>query len=121
VGERPGDDHPAVGEPEQDDVIEILVQHVVDDVFDVGRQPDLWTGEVNPLAETGERWRGDVVPGVAQHWPHLAEAVRARPGAVNENVRRHAPDPTHEARIGVRGAGAPASVHGYLGRAGVVA
>ena len=38
VCERSGHHHAAVAEPEQDDVVEVLVEHRVDDVGHVGRQ-----------------------------------------------------------------------------------
>ena len=58
--------------------VEVLVEHVVDDVADVGRQVDLRAGEVRPLADPGQAGREDLVSGRRQLAADVAEAVARR-------------------------------------------
>ena len=90
VLQRSGDHHPAVGESEQDDLVETLVQHLIDDVLNVRRQRDLRTRQVRALAESREARRERLVAGRLQAAPDVAEAVCTRPGAVDEDEGTHA-------------------------------
>ena len=89
VLERAGHHEPAVGEPEQHDGIEILVENLVDDVLDVRAEPDLRACQVHALADAREARREDLMARALQPAPHVPEAVCAGPGPVDENERRH--------------------------------
>ena len=90
VLQRSGDHDPAVGEPEQHDVGEVLVEDLVDDVADVGGEVDLRAHEVDPLADAREARGEHLVALGGQEGPHLAEAVRPTPRTVHQHERRHA-------------------------------
>ena len=68
--------HPAIGESQQHDLVEILVQHVIDDVLNVRRQRDLRTCQVRALAEPGEARRERLMTGHLEAAPYVAKAVR---------------------------------------------
>ena len=89
VGEAAGHHHPAVGEAEQHDAVEVLVEDVVDDVAHVGAEVDLRTAEVGPLAEAGEAGREDVVAGALEPAADVTEAVGAAPRSMHQHVGRH--------------------------------
>ena len=63
---HPGDDGAPVAVPDQEDVLEVLVDEDVHDVLDVGVQPDRRRGEVDPLAEAGEAHPEHLVPGLLE-------------------------------------------------------
>jgi hypothetical protein len=57
---------------DQDDVVEVLDLHQVDDVGEVGVEVDLGTGKVRAFSQPGEGHRVDVVavlPQLAGHRP----------------------------------------------------
>ena len=90
VLQRSGDHDPAVGEPEQHDVGEVLVEDLVDDVADVGGEVDLRAHEVDPLADAREARGEHLVALGGQEGPDLAEPVRPTPRTVHQHERRHA-------------------------------
>ena len=60
---------------------------------DVGGQVDLGADQVHPLADPGQAGREDLVSLRLQPTPDVAEAVRAAPRAVHQDVRRHRSSP----------------------------
>src|SRR5262249_59867525 len=66
VLERPGDHQPAVGEPQQHDAPQVLIQHRVRDVGDVRGQADLRAGQVRPLTDAGQAGGEDLVPEIGR-------------------------------------------------------
>jgi hypothetical protein len=61
--EGAGHDETAIGESHEDDLVEVFVQHVVDDVADVRRQVHLRARQVDPLADARKARREHVVAG----------------------------------------------------------
>jgi len=90
VLQRARDHAPAVGEAEQHDPVEILIQHHVDHIGDVGGQAHLRAGQMDPLADASQAGREHLVPGRSQRRADLTEAVRAAPCAMHQDKRRHA-------------------------------
>ena len=89
-----GDDGTAVGEADQDDGVEIFVEHVVDDVGHVRAQADARAGQVHTLADAGQARRVRLVARLPQRSSHEVEAVGAAPRPVHQHERRHAQDTT---------------------------
>src|SRR6188768_4069418 len=87
--ERAGDDEAAIGKSDQDDVVEILVQHVIDDVADMRAEADQRAGKVHPLADAGQARARHLVPFGAEQSAHMPEAMGAAPGAVNQDEFSH--------------------------------
>jgi hypothetical protein len=84
----------AVGEADQDEIVEVFVEDVVDDVGDVGCQPDPRTGQVHTLTDTGQARRVRLMPRRPQLPPHEMKHVGAAPGPMNQHEYRHAGDTT---------------------------
>jgi hypothetical protein len=82
----------AVGEADQDEIVEVFVEDVVDDVGDVGCQPDAWTGQVHTLTDTGQARRVRLMSRRPQLPPHEVKPVGAVPGPMNQHEDRHASD-----------------------------
>ena len=59
--QAPGDDESAVGESEQDDDVEILVERLVDHVLHVRRQVHLRARQMGPFADAGQARREHLV------------------------------------------------------------
>ena len=91
VLEGTGDDEPAVGEAEQHDPGQILVQHLVDDVADMGAEVDHRAGEVGPLADAGQARGEHLMARRRQPAPNVTEPVGPAPATVHQHVRRHPP------------------------------
>ena len=93
VGQAAGHDGTPVREPEEHDVVEVLVEDLVDDVGDVRAQRDLGTREVGPFADAGEAGREHVVVLGPQQRSDVTEPVGPAPCAVHQHVGRHVPAP----------------------------
>ena len=87
---------------DESDVGEVVVDHDVDDVVDVGREADVRARQVLPLTETRERRCDDAMAGGAEQRRNLPPAPPAEPGGVDEDVDtfRHPgfPDPSPQFR-----------------------
>ena len=78
----------------QDEIVEVFVEDVVDDVGDVGCQPDAWTGQVHTLTDTGQARRVRLMSRRPQLPPHEVKPVGATPGAMHQHEHRHPGDTT---------------------------
>src|SRR5689334_4079115 len=83
--ERARDDEAAIGESDQHDLVQILVEDVVHDVADMRAEADLRAGEMNALADAGQAGARHFVSRGAEQGPHMPKAVGAAPSAVNQN------------------------------------
>ena len=91
VFQAPGDDDPAVGEPDQDDVVQVLVEDHVGDVGDVRGEAHLRARQVGSLADPGQARGEHDVTGGGEETADVPEAVRPFQRSVDQHERRHAP------------------------------
>ena len=87
--ERRRHDRAPVRVPDQDDVTEVLEQHEIDDIVNVGREIDLWADEVDSLADSRQARREDLVTVGRQEPTNLPPAMSATPTTVNKDERSH--------------------------------
>ena len=73
--ERAGDNEAAVGKSDQHDVVEILVQHVIDHVADMGAEAHQRTGKVYPFTNPRQARRRHVVAFGAKQPAHMSKTV----------------------------------------------
>ena len=92
VLEGAGHDHAAVGEAEQHDVGQVLVEDRVHHVEHVGGQVDLRRRQVGALSDAGQGRGEHLVPRLAQRPADQTEAPRPAPRPVHQNNCRHGAD-----------------------------
>jgi hypothetical protein len=95
---HPGDDHPPVAPADEHDILQVFVLEDVDDVDDVGVKIDVGVAKVDPLAETREGRRENIVPGSAQERRELFPALPAAAGALNQYECCHRTPPAVDHR-----------------------
>jgi hypothetical protein len=74
--------------PDQNDIVQIVVEKKRLDVFDVGLEIDLGTEEMGTFPEPREGRRHDAVPEANESRHKLLPTPAAMPAAVHENKRR---------------------------------
>ena len=88
-----GHHHAAVGEPDENDLRRVLIEHRVDNVFDVNRQVDMRTRQMSALTDPGEA-RGDyLMARLPKPRPYRPPRVGSAPRSVNQHKRRSALHP----------------------------
>ena len=92
VLEGAGHDHAAVGEAEQHDVGQVLVEDRVHHVEHVSGQVDLRRRQVGALSDAGQGRGEHLVPRLAQRPADQTEAPRPAPRPVHQNKCRHDAD-----------------------------
>jgi hypothetical protein len=93
-----GDDHPAVAPADEHDILEVFVLQDIDDVLDVGVEVDVGVAKVDPLAETREGRREDIVPGSAQERRQLLSTPPATAGTLHQDECGHRTPPAEDHR-----------------------
>ena len=82
-------DRASVRVTDQNDVTEVLEQHEINDVINVGREIDLRANQVNSLADPRQARREDFVTVDSQEPSNLPPAMSATPTPVNKDERSH--------------------------------
>jgi len=92
VLEGAGHDHAAIGEAEQHDVGQVLVEDRVHHVEHVGGQVDLRRRQVRALPDAGQGRSEHLMPRLAQRPADQTESPGAAPRPVHQNNCRHGAD-----------------------------
>ena len=96
------DHHAAVGMTDQNDIGQILVLDDADHVLNMRLEADLTAKEMLALAYTGQRWRINFMPRLAQPWRQLPPDHGPSPATMHQHERRHSFLPYNAARFGKR-------------------
>jgi hypothetical protein len=82
-------DGPAVGSSDQDDVAQVLPNHEIGNIRDMGVEADVAAQEVGAFSEACQRRREHLVPRGRQQATHAGPAPAATPRAVDQDVVGH--------------------------------